>query len=140
MKKTIIFAMTHFSIIVNGIEIPNRVLDAIAQVEGGVTGQTKKEGNGRYSYGRYQIGKAFLTDVNKYYKMEIAIKHEDVRDHDSIGKYVCQIGLAMIMEKRKCTLEVALAVYNGGWRNRNSKQCKSYVKKVMAIAEKGVVK
>ena len=56
------------------------------------------------------------------------------------GRLACSMGLVMIMEKRKCTLETAIAVYNGGWRNRNSKQCKSYVRKVMAIAEKGVRK
>jgi hypothetical protein len=138
MKKTIIFAMTHFSIIVNGIEIPNRVLDAIAQVEGGVTGQAKKEGNGRYSYGKYQISAAFLTDVNKWAGTVYNIKV--VRDHDNKGRCVCAIGLAMIMEKRKCTLEVALAVYNGGWKNRNKKQCKDYAKRVMALAGKKEVK
>jgi len=138
MKKTIIFAMTHFSIIVNGIEIPNRVIDAIAQVEGGVTGQAKKEGNGRYSYGKYQISAAFLMDVCKYNKL--TFKTSAVRDFDHVGELICRLGLVMIMEKRKCTLEVAVAVYNGGWRNRNSKQCKSYVRKVMAIAEKGVAK
>jgi len=138
MKKTLIFAITHFSIVCNGIEIPHRVLDAIAQVEGGQVGMAKKEGNGRYSYGRYQIGKAFLTDVNRYYDAKFTVA--DVRDSAAKGRLACSMGLVMIMQKRKCTLETAIAVYNGGWRNRNSKQCKSYVKKVMAIAEKGVVK
>lgn len=136
MKKTIIFAVTHFSIICNGVEIPNRVIEAIAQVEGGKTGSATKERNGRYSYGKYQISAAFLSDVNKYYDMQIAITAKDVRDHDSIGKHVCQIGLVMIMEKRKCDLYTAVAVYNGGWKNRNSKQCKAYVKNVKAIVGK----
>lgn len=136
MKKTILFAITHFSVIVNAVEIPNRVIAAIAQVEGGKTGEATKERNGRYSYGKYQISAAFLSDVNKYYDMQIAITAKDMRDHDSIGKYVCQIGLVMIMEKRKCDLKTALAVYNGGWKNRNKKQCKDYANKVMKLAEK----
>lgn len=134
MKKTIIFALTHFSVIVNGIEIPNRVVQAIAQVEGGVAGQAKKEGNGRYSYGKYQISAAFLTDVNRYYGKKYntwRVQFEDV-----IGERVCQLGLVMIMEKRKCDLTTSIAVYNGGWKNRNKKQCKDYAKLVMDIANK----
>lgn len=134
MKKTIVFAVTHFSVICCGIEIPNRVIEAIAQVEGGTTGQAKKEKNGRYSYGKYQISAAFLSDFNKWADESFTTKQ--VRDNDNIGKIVCSLGLVMIMEKRKCTLETAIAIYNGGWRNRNSKQCKAYVKKVKAIVGK----
>ena len=111
MKKVIIFAITHFSVVVNGIEIPHTVLNAIAQVEGGQVGMTKKEPNGRYSYGRYQISKAFLSDLNEHYKSKFTVA--DVRDSQASGRLACCMGLTMIMEERKCTLEVAIAVYNG---------------------------
>jgi len=138
MKHEIIFAVTHFSVVVNGIEIPHKVVQAVAQVERGTTGQAKKEGNGRYSYGKYQISAAFLTDVNKW----AGTKYNTwrVQFEDVIGERVCQLGLVMIMEKRGCTLEVALAAYNGGWKNRNSKQCKDYAKRVMALAGKETTK
>jgi hypothetical protein len=131
MKSAIIFAVTHFSILCNGIEIPNKIINAIATIEGGKTGSATKEKNGRYSYGKYQISAAFLTDVNKHYGTTFNIKV--VRDHDNIGEYVCQIGLAMIMQKRKCNLETAIASYNGGWSNRNKKACKDYAARVMAL-------
>ena len=134
MKSAIIFAVTHFSVIVNGIEIPNRVVQAIGQVEGGTTGQAKKEGNGRYSYGKYQISAAFLTDVCKYHKL--TFKTSAVRDFDHVGELICRIGLVMIMEKRKCDLKTAIATYNGGWKNRKTKQCKDYADRVMALAGK----
>lgn len=133
MKHAIIFAVTHFSVIVNGIEIPDKVVDAIAQVEGGVTGQANKEKNGRYSYGKYQISAAFLNDVNEYYGLTWEV--DAVRNWDSSGAYICQLGLAMIMQKRKCDLRTALAVYNGGWDKRNTKACKTYATKVLRIAE-----
>jgi len=136
MKKTIIFAMTHLSVIVNGIEIPNNVVWAIGQVEGGTTGKATKEPNGSYSYGRYQIRTVFLADVNKYYGWNCEIK--DVRDYDNFGAEICRYGLAMIMERRKCKLRTAVATYNGGWGNRNAEQCRDYAKRVMAIANKEV--
>jgi hypothetical protein len=135
MKKTIIFAVTHFSVICNGIEIPHKVVQAIGQVEGGTVGKAVKEKNGRYSYGRYQISAAFLTDVNKYYDFEYKYSTKDMRDKPMIAENVVALGLAMIMSKRKCDLVTALAVYNGGWKKRNTKQCSDYAERVMAIAK-----
>lgn len=134
MKRAIIFAVTHFSVIVNGIVIPHKVVQAIATVEGSKSGASVKERNGQLSHGKYNICKAFLADVNAWAGTTYTVK--DVRDVEGIGERVCGLGLAMIMSKRKCTLMVALATYNGGWKNRNSKQCKDYAQRVMAIANK----
>ena len=134
MKSAIIFAVTRFSVIVNGIEIPNKVVQAIGQVEGGTTGQAKKEDNGRYSYGKYQISAAFLSDVNKYFGKKYSTFR--VQYEDGIAERVCLLGLLMIMEKRKCDLKTAIATYNGGWKNRKTKQCKDYADRVMALAGK----
>lgn len=133
MKKTIAMAFTHFSLVVNGIEIPNNVIHAVRHAEGGRSGTATKEPNGRYSYGAYQISKSFLTDVNKWHGSSFTISQ--VRDRNEVGALVCGMGLAMIMEKRKCDIKTALAVYNGGWKNRNKKQCKAYADKVMRLAK-----
>jgi hypothetical protein len=133
--NTLIALLTSAAIHATGIEIPSAVVDAVAQVEGGKTGSRTREKNGQYSYGRWQISAAFLKDVNRHYGTKI--RCADVQTKDFTARHVCECGLAMIMKKRKCDLKTAVAVYNGGWRNRNSKQCRDYAARVMALAKKG---
>jgi len=119
--------------VAHGVSVPMSVLQAISEKEGGTDGKAKKEKNGLYSYGQYQISKAFLKDVNKYYAEKTTIT--DVRDNSAIGLRTCKKGLEMIILKRKCSLRTALAIYNGGFKNRNTKTCKAYASKVLKRAE-----
>jgi len=134
MKKGLILAISFTVISLNGAEIPNKVVQSIATVEDSKAGASVKEKNGQLSHGKHNICKAFLTDVNKWAGTTYTIT--DVRDVEGIGERVCGLGLAMIMAKRKCPLLVALATYNGGWKKRNTKTCKYYAQRVMAIANK----
>jgi hypothetical protein len=134
MKKSIVCLMLFASNgILQGANIPMSVLQAISEQEGGTVGKAKKEKNGRYSYGVYQISKDFLTDVNKYYKEKTTI--QDVRDNSAIARRTCKKGIEMIILKRKCSLRVALATYNGGWEKRNRTVCKAYASRVIKRAE-----
>jgi len=132
MKNGIIFAMTHFSVIVGGAEIPHAIVNAVAAVEGGKPGMTKIEPNGQRSYGVHQISRAFLDDVNRHYGTRFSVSA--VRDKHKESFLACSMGIAMIMNKRGCGIKTALAAYNGGWKNRNRRKCMDYAERVMSAA------
>ena len=119
--------------------VPASIVWAIADVEGGKIGGVVKEKNGQLSYGKWCIGKAFLTDVNKYAEKTWGASYNltvtDMQNTEKYGFLICREGLLMIMNKRKCSLRSAIAIYNGGRNGNRKKVCLEYADRVIRLAK-----
>jgi hypothetical protein len=119
--------------------IPASIVWAIADVEGGKIGGVVKEKNGQLSYGKWCISKAFLTDVNNYgdktFGASFSVSVRDIQHSERTGFFICREGLLMIMNKRKCSLRSAIAIYNGGRNGNRKKVCLAYADRVIRLAK-----
>lgn len=120
-------------------KVPDSVVWAIADVEGGKVGGIVKEKNGQLRYGAWCIGKPFLKDVIKYLKRcgsSYAPTIYHVQDNTSCSFIICRAGLEMIMVRKNCTLRQAIAIYNGGNNGHKKKVCLAYADRVLALAKR----
>ena len=136
MKSVFAAIAIVFTINVMAVEVPEKLLDAIATVES--NNDDKAIGDKGRAIGRFQIWKTYVDEVNRICRLKKngkTFSYEDRKDAVKSREMVC-IYLEFWGRQyerntgKKATLEVLAKIHNGHafWKRSNTKKNEQYFK------------
>ena len=138
MKKTVMMIVMALAVTCGAVEVPERLLDAIAKVESNnnprAEGDRDKNGNPR-AIGMYQIWKIYVDDVNRMSSKKFTYEDRwDARKSREMVRIYIEF-YSRHYERttgRKATVEVMARMHNGGPSGWCKDGTRSYWRKIKA--------